>query len=88
MNRAADSVISWIMNFKNNDSGAEEMEAVQGKCKTSRKKCQSSVKIHTTLYELMETVIDVADPEENKLVNDVTVNILKKAKPSVRVSAY
>jgi hypothetical protein len=37
---------------------------------------------------LMETVIDVADPEENKLVNDVTVNILKKAKPSVRVSAH
>jgi len=64
------------------------MEAVQRKCKTSRKKRKSSVKIHTTLYELMETVIDVADPEENRLVNDETVNILKKAKPSFRVSAH
>jgi hypothetical protein len=64
------------------------MEAVQGKFKTLMKKRKNSLKIHTTLYELMETVIDVADPEENKLVNDVTVNILKKAKPSVRVSAH
>jgi hypothetical protein len=76
------------MNFKNNDSGAEKMKATQVKIMPLFKKLRSSVKIHTTLYELMETVIDVADPEENKLVNDVTVNILKKAKPSVRVSAH
>ena len=88
MKQAANSMISWIMNFNNNDRGVEEMEDVQGKYKTSRKKRKSSVKIHTTLYELMETVIDVADPEENKLVNDVTVKILKKAKPSVCVSAH
>jgi hypothetical protein len=75
------------MNFKNNDSGDEKMEAVQEKYTSVSQKRQSSVKIHTTLYELMETVIDVSDPEENKLVNDVTINILKKAKPSVRISA-
>jgi hypothetical protein len=74
--------------FKNNDIGAEEMEAVQEKYKTLMKKRQGSAKIHTTLYELMETVIDVADPEEDKLVNNVTINILKKTKPNVRVSAH
>ena len=42
--------------------------------------------IQTTLYELMEAVIDVADPDENRLVNEVTINMLTKAKPSVRVS--
>jgi hypothetical protein len=36
----------------------------------------------------METVIDVADPEEGKLVNDVTIHILKKAKPGIRISAH
>jgi len=49
---------------------------------------QSSPAIQTTLYELMETVIDVADPKDGKLVNDVTINILAKAKPSIRVSAH
>ena len=42
--------------------------------------------IPTTLYELMETVIDVAYPDEKDLVNEVTINMLTKAKPSVRVS--
>jgi hypothetical protein len=88
MNRAADSMISWIMNFKNNDSGAEKMETVQDKIMPLFKKHRSSPAIQTTLYELMETVIDVADPEEGKLVNDVTINILKKAKPGIRISAH
>ena len=64
------------------------MEAAQGKYTPLSQSCQSLSKIHTTLYELIETVIDVADPEENRLVNDETVNILKKAKPSFRVSAH
>jgi len=46
----------------------------------------NSSAIQTTLYELMETVIDVADPDEKDLVNEVTINMLTKAKPSVRVS--
>jgi hypothetical protein len=53
-----------------------------------KKKHRSSPAIQTTLYELMETVIDVADPEEGKLVNDVTIHILKKAKPGIRISAH
>jgi len=48
------------------------------------KRHQRSPEIQTTLYELMETVIDVADPEEGKLVTAVTINILAKAKPRVR----
>jgi hypothetical protein len=34
---------------------------------------------------LMETVIDVADPEESQLVNQATVNLLATAKPHIRV---
>jgi len=48
-------------------------------------KSRSSSDIKTTIYELMETVIDVADPEENKLIKEVTLNLLAKAKPCVRV---
>ena len=51
------------------------------------KRHQRPPAIQTTLYELMETVIDVADPDEKRLINEVTINILAKAKPRVRVSA-
>ena len=88
MNRAADSMISWTMNFRNVDSGAEKMKATHVKIMPLFKKHRSSPAIQTTLYELMETVIDVADPEEGKLVNDVTIHILKKAKPGIRISAH
>ena len=47
-------------------------------------KHQSSSVIQTTLYELMETVMDVADPDENRMVNEVTIDMLTKAKPRVR----
>ena len=62
------------------------MKATQVKIMPLFKKHRSSPAIQTTLYELMETVIDVADPDENKLVNEVTINMLAKAKPSVHVS--
>jgi len=81
-------MISWIMNFKNNDSGAEKMKATQVKIMPLFKKHRSSPAIQTTLYELMETVIDVADPDEKRLINEVTINILAKAKPGIRISAY
>ena len=64
------------------------MKATQVKIMPLFKKHRSSPAIQTTLYELMETVIDVADPEEGKLVNDVTIRILKKAKPGIRISAH
>jgi hypothetical protein len=61
------------------------MEAGQEKYTSLSQRRQSSVKIQTTLYELMETVIDVADPEESQLINQATVNILTTAKPRIRV---
>jgi hypothetical protein len=64
------------------------MKATHAKIMPLFKKHRSSPAIQTTLYDLMETVIDVADPEEGKLVNDVTINILKKAKPGIRISAH
>ena len=63
------------------------MKAIPVKNIPYMKRHQRSPAIQTTLYELMETVIDVADPDENRLVNEVTINMLAKAKPSVRVSA-
>jgi hypothetical protein len=56
------------------------MEAIQIKCQNSKPNARRTVKITTTLYDLMETVIDVADPDESKLINEVTLNILAKAK--------
>lgn len=48
-------------------------------------KSRNSSVIKTTIYELMEAVIDVADPDEKKLIKEVTLNLLAKAKPCVRV---
>jgi len=49
---------------------------------------RNSSAIQTTLYELMETVIDVANPDEKDLVNEVTINMLTKAKPSLHVADW
>ena len=68
------------------DNGAEKMKPIQIKDMPLMQKHLNSPAIQTTLYELMETVIDVADPDENRLVNEVTINILAKAKPNVHVS--
>jgi len=68
------------------DKGADKMKATHLKSIPLKSEPRISSTIQTTLYELMETVIDVADPDENKLVNEVTINMLAKAKPSVHVS--
>ncbi len=36
----------------------------------------------------METVIDVVDTNENKLINEVTLKLLAKANPKVRVTNH
>ena len=64
------------------------MNGIQVKSRPLLKKRMSSSVIQTSLYELMETVIDVADPNEKRLVNEVTINILAKAKPRVRVADW
>ena len=66
------------------DKGADKMKATQVKGMPLMQKHRSSPAIQTTLYELMEAVIDVADPDENRLVNEVTINMLAKAKPRLR----
>ena len=53
--------------------------------RVSAQKARKSIIIETTLYDLMETVIDVTGPDENNLIEEVTLNLLAKAKPSVRV---
>ena len=62
------------------------MNTGQDKYKPLIQSRQVRLPIQTTLYELMETVIDVADPEERKLVNEATIKILAKAKPRIRIS--
>jgi hypothetical protein len=68
------------------DNGDNKMKPAHFKNMPLKSESQSSSVIQTTLYELMETVIDVADPDEKRLVNDVTINILAKAKQRVLVS--
>ena len=53
--------------------------------RVSTQKARKSMIIETTLYDLMETVIDVTGPDENNLIKEVTLNLLAKAKPRVRV---
>ena len=63
------------------------METTQTKGQCSNRKPRNSIKIQTSLYELMETVIEVAGKDENDLINEVTLNLLAKAKPCVCVSS-
>jgi hypothetical protein len=62
------------------------METVQDKYKPLIQSRQFRLPIQTTLYELMETVIDVAGRKDGKLVNEATIKILVKAKPRIRIS--
>ena len=48
------------------------METILIKNQPVTQKVRNAVTIKTTLYDLMETVIDVAGPYENKLINEVT----------------
>lgn len=64
------------------------MEPILVKCSLITPQSKKSDKIQTTLYELMEAVIDVVGPDNNRMVKDVTVNILAKAKPKVCVTSH
>ena len=44
------------------------------------------VMIRTTLYELVETVIDVVGPDENQLIIAVLLDTLRKGRANVKVS--
>jgi hypothetical protein len=62
------------------------METARTKGRCSNRKTRNSIKIQTSLYELMETVIDIVNPDENKLIKEVTLNLLAKARPRIRVT--
>jgi len=62
------------------------MDTTQNKGRCSTRKSRDSVLVKTTIYDVMETVIDVVDSDENKLINEVTINLLAKAKPCVWVA--
>jgi len=64
------------------------MEATQTKDRCSNRKSRNSIKIQTSLYELMETVIDIVNPDENRLIKEVTLNLLEKARPRIRVTGH
>jgi len=68
------------------DKRTDKMKATQVKSIPLMQKYRGSSAIQTTLYELMETVIDVADPNEKRLVNEVIIRILANAKPRVRAN--
>jgi hypothetical protein len=42
--------------------------------------------IETTLYDLMETVIDIVGPDDNRLIKEVTFNLLAKTHPRIRIT--
>jgi hypothetical protein len=51
------------------------MEAVHARVRYSSRKLRNTMLIKTTIYELMEAVIEVADPKENKLIEEVALNL-------------
>ena len=64
------------------------METTQTKILPLSRKRRRSFIIETTLYELVEAVIDIAGPDEKKLIKEVTLNLLAKVKPSIRVTGH
>ena len=62
------------------------MEPILVKCSLITPQSKKSDKIQTTLYELMEAVIDVVGPDNNRMVKDVTLNILAKTRSKIRVT--
>jgi hypothetical protein len=63
-----------------------ETARTNGRC--SNRKTRNSIKIQTSLYELMETVIDMVNPDKNRLVKEVTLKLLAKDRPRIRVTGH
>ena len=54
--------------------------------RVSTQKARKSMIIETTLYDLMETVIDLVGPDDNRLIKAVTLNLLTKTHPRIRIT--
>ena len=54
--------------------------------RVSTQKARKSMIIETTLYDLVETVIDIVGPDDNRLIKEVTRNLLAKTHPRIRIT--
>ena len=55
-------------------------------CSGNGQHMREPVRIQTTLYELVETVIDVVGPDKKQLITAVLLDMLRKGRANVRVS--
>ena len=55
-------------------------------CTKQKKQLHDSLEIQTTLYELIETIIDVVGTDKNQLIMPVLIDTLRKGKAKFVVS--
>jgi hypothetical protein len=66
-------------------SEEEKMRRHQKTDKNRRRQSRSAIIIRTTLYELIETVIDTVGPEEKHSVTPVMLELLEAFCPTVNL---
>ena len=62
------------------------MRTFKDKYAASNHPLQQPFTIRTTLYELIETVIDVVGPDRNQMIMAVLLDTLRKGRSNVKVS--
>ena len=62
------------------------MGTLPKECTKQKKQLPDSFEIQTTLYELIETVIDVVGTDKNHLIMPVLIDTLRKGKAKYVVS--
>ena len=62
------------------------MGTLSKECSKQKKKLHDSYEIQTTLYELIETVIEVVGTDKNHLIMPVLIDTLRKGKAKFMVS--
>ena len=62
------------------------MGTLPKECTKQKKQLHDSFEIQTTLYELIETVIDVVGTDKNHLIMPVLIDTLRKGKAKYVVS--
>ena len=65
---------------------AEKMGTLPKECTKQKTQSHKHLEIQTTLYELIETVIDVVGTDKNQLVTPVLIDTLRKGKAKFVVS--
>ena len=62
------------------------MGTLPKECTKQKKQLHEPIEIQTTLYELIETVIDVVGTDKNHLIMPVLIDTLRKGKAKFIVS--